>query len=305
MSLDGKYDEELSKMLLAHTSNALGGDLRFVDTIFSFLRRKTNLLNTNDAVNRVQDVALRHFNIAKKERADKEKIEKEKADKAKASKDNNIDKEKEQKEKQKEKEKEKEKEKPAEGEGAKKNEDEEEKNIHGPPPPGNGGSTDKYVWTQSLKETIVQIKFPLTVTAKQLVVKIQPQHLLIKLHKQTPLVDGELFEKINIDTATWTLENEKEHAMLSVYLTKIDKSCGWWPHVVTTDPKINTQAIVPETSQLHELEPETRATVEKMMFDQRQKQLGLPTSDDAKKRELLKKFMDKHPEMDFSKANIS
>ncbi|KAK7694738.1 hypothetical protein QCA50_001926 [Cerrena zonata] len=158
-----------------------------------------------------------------------------------------------------------------------------------------------YSWSQQLGEVDIVVPVLPGTRGKGLNIVIAKKKLSVGYKGQDPIMSGELCHEIKIEESTWTLEDQKE---VHIHLEKINKQ-QWWENVLTHHPKIDTKKIVPENSQLSDLDGETRGMVEKMMFDNQQKQMGKPTSDELKKMEVLEKFKKSHPELDFSNAKIN
>eukprot|EP00903_Cladosiphon_okamuranus_P013661 g12722.t1 len=169
-------------------------------------------------------------------------------------------------------------------------------------PIGNGGVTPRYYWTQTVNEATVYVDVPPGTRSKDVECVIQPSRLKLRVRgagaatggacraagegggalgrdskgekRDGDLIfDGELPSVVSREDSMWSL-NDGTTVVIS--FEKTTKS--WWKSVVEGDPEIDTSK-VDSTTKISEYDGETQGAIRKIMFDQRQKSLGLPTSD--------------------------
>lgn len=133
-------------------------------------------------------------------------------------------------------------------------------------PLGNGGTTDRYTWTQSLSELTVALEVDAGLRSRDLIVELLGERVSVRVKGKQAIVEGKFPHKILPDDSTWTLEQEsgKKTKTLTLFIRKFDQM-SWWKCVIVGDPEIDTSKIVPENSKLDQLDGETRQMVEKMM----------------------------------------
>jgi len=156
-----------------------------------------------------------------------------------------------------------------------------------------------------LQDVDVRFTIPDNVKGKDVKVKFGKRKLFIGINGQPPIVNGELHEAVSVEECNWTMDKEHGKAEKTVTVSlKKENGMSWWRRVIVGDPEIDTGKIEPENSQLSDLDPETRQTVEKMMIEQRQKMMGLPTQKELEQREMMDKLKKKFPNTDFSGAKF-
>jgi len=320
--MDDAVAEKFDGVLLNIAQQA-GSIETILDAFFGFLNRKTDFFTGAQDEGAAEVIVLKyykkHWKAGQKKRAEaqeKNRIadaeRKKKADEKKKKDDEEFARTQEERKKKEETKIEEVTEEEAakikEAKKAKKDDEEnpeevkdEEEDSKEPPPAGNGGTTDLYTWTQTLSAIEVYVPVKPGVKAKQIVCDIGSDKLKLGIKGEPLILEGKMFSKVKPDDCMWTLLDNKT---VQITLEKFD-GMKWWSCFMEGDTSIDTKKIVPENSKLGDLDGETRMTVEKMMYDQRQKALGKPTSDQEKQHDLLEKFKSAHPEMDFSKAKVN
>eukprot|EP00568_Trieres_chinensis_P007030 CAMPEP_0183308750 /NCGR_PEP_ID=MMETSP0160_2-20130417/22439_1 /TAXON_ID=2839 ORGANISM="Odontella Sinensis, Strain Grunow 1884" /NCGR_SAMPLE_ID=MMETSP0160_2 /ASSEMBLY_ACC=CAM_ASM_000250 /LENGTH=386 /DNA_ID=CAMNT_0025472637 /DNA_START=24 /DNA_END=1185 /DNA_ORIENTATION=- len=143
-------------------------------------------------------------------------------------------------------------------------------------PVGNGGATERYRWTQTIDEATVVVALPEGTRGKDLDVSIKPGSVSVGIKGKAdspPILQGDLTERIRADESTWSLEG----GALLLTLDKVKKT--WWETVLVGDDKIDT-SLVDSTRKIGSYDEATQGAIRKILFDQRQERMGLPTSDE-------------------------
>ncbi|RUS89812.1 hypothetical protein EGW08_002424 [Elysia chlorotica] len=154
----------------------------------------------------------------------------------------------------------------------------------------NGADCDTYLWSQSIAEVDIRVKVPKSIVkGKQVKVDIKKKRISVSCQQGasfSELASGELEWEVKAEDSMWTLcPGEFVHINLE------KKQERWWERVFIGESGINTRKI--DCSRpMTDLDDEAQAKIEEMMFNQRQKQLGLPQSHEVKTHEMLRKAWD-------------
>lgn len=152
----------------------------------------------------------------------------------------------------------------------------------------NGAMRENYSWAQTIKEIDIQVHLdPRIKSSKDVKVKIEKQFLHVSIKEENNswknIVNEKLAWIIKPDESTWSLfPSDHIHINLEKTMER------WWENLLINEEKIDLQNMNPEKP-MEDLDVESQAKLKQMMFDEHQKKLGLPTSEENKTNEILRK----------------
>jgi CS domain len=151
----------------------------------------------------------------------------------------------------------------------------------------NGAKTERYNWSQTVQEVMVQLPLPEGTVSKQMDIKMQSKAISVALKgsKDGPLLKGDLSEKIKVDDSFWTIEDRK---YLVLHLQKAYEAI--WKCVLVGDAEIDPKT-VDNSKRVDEFDLETQGHLQKVLYEQERKKRGLLTTEEEEQRKLMEKVM--------------
>jgi len=165
----------------------------------------------------------------------------------------------------------------------------------------NGGRTERYTWEQTLNDVTLAVPVPEGTRARDVVCVIKKGALSLKLRgTEASLVEGrypcdarngvEVWETVRVDDCTWSLGKLADGSLaVNLYLEKSRES--WWKSAIEGDEVIDTTKVDSSRS-VYDYDGETQGAIRKILFDQAQQRKGLPSSDELKNEEMLRRAWD-------------
>eukprot|EP01064_Diplonema_japonicum_P005126 TRINITY_DN13437_c0_g4_i1.p1 TRINITY_DN13437_c0_g4~~TRINITY_DN13437_c0_g4_i1.p1 ORF type:complete len:190 (+),score=60.64 TRINITY_DN13437_c0_g4_i1:53-622(+) len=150
-----------------------------------------------------------------------------------------------------------------------------------------------YSWVQGESDVTVTIPVPKGTKGKFVEVVFGVSKLKAGLKGKPAVVEGDLYSSVKQEDCLWSIV-DGDKLVLSLEKANI-KHEEWWDCVVKGHPTIDMKKLKPPPKQLQTLDDGAQATIEKMMYDQQQKQMGKPTSDEQKVQEAMEKFKEQFP----------
>lgn len=93
---------------------------------------------------------------------------------------------------------------------------------------GKSKEEEGYAWTQTEDELEVTVALPAEGTGKDLQIKFRPQSLEVRF-RQEPLVLLKLFESIDVDSGTWTIDRSSVPNKAVISMEKMEQAL--WPRI--------------------------------------------------------------------------
>ncbi|KAI5651953.1 CS domain-containing protein [Phthorimaea operculella] len=138
----------------------------------------------------------------------------------------------------------------------------------------NGAEREKYSWAQTIMDLDVTVKLPPSIkSSKDLKVTINPGAICVQCHNGDVLLKDTLAYKIKAIDSFWSIKKAQER---------------WWTKLLTNEENIDLSKI-DCSRKMDELPDDHIAKIRELQWNQEQKMKGLPTSDQIRNIEILKK----------------